>query len=282
MKAKIYSMLAVVAALAFAACEPSEHRYSLENTFDPDAIELSASQTGNNGNGVTLTAVYTGEGGIDGYWDYGVGTTRNSEVTFVYPIEGEATFTYHVYTQYIGEGGLTDLSHVSKSINVTVDEFDQPLPEAYEYLTGEGYLGKTWEFDFDNEIGFWMQSYAVDDPSSWYTGGIWVANANFWSPNNQFYGTMTFSLDGGASLTVVDDDGNSTKGTFSLSSDQSQLTVASGAYILESSYVFGDFSTIPTTFDICELTDDTMILYVGNLDNRNYGWTWIFRPVTED
>jgi hypothetical protein len=65
------------------ACDPIEDRDVLKNSFNPDDIELTVTQTANGtGNGITLKM---NTPGVHGYWDYKLGTKFTDEVSFVSP-----------------------------------------------------------------------------------------------------------------------------------------------------------------------------------------------------
>src|SRR5690606_7672169 len=83
---------------------------------------------------------------------------------------------------------------VVKTIDVTVDVLDQPLPQAYYNLIGSELQGKTWVFDgTGGDEGLW---WFMSDPSNPW--GLWWNAGGTCCPPPDAGGKIVFDLDGGA------------------------------------------------------------------------------------
>jgi len=256
-------------------CSPIEDDTQYENDFTPDNINIECIQSTEGGNGITLKMTTPG---VSGYWDYGIGTKFTDEVSFIYPIPGEATFTFHATIPYSENDKSTVYTFAEKSITCNIENLDQELPSWYYYLVGTELEGKTWVFDgTSGDDGLWWYMSPGNDPASygtawWNAGGTGVAPVDV-------DGKMTFDLDGGANFTYYATKTSEavTGSTWKISSDGSMLTIDGDAKILGNEEPRGSQSG---EYIIISLTDDEMILYV-NTNSGGTGWTWVFKPYTE-
>lgn len=255
--------------LLWTSCEPIEERDSLSNSFDPDNIELEVVQATQGGNKLSIRM---NTPGVTGYWDYILDKKFSDRVEVAFPFTGEHTFTFHVTTPYMADGTPITKEYVEKSVNVTITQLDEPLPEAYYALVGENLEGKTWVFDGgptpDGRL-WWFMS----DPANYL--GVWWNAAGDCCPPADAAGRMTFDLDGGANYTYYSgpDAAAVTGSSFVFNSDYTKLTIAGDANILGSMDGGGNNKV----FEIKQLTADKMILFVPNAAWAT-GWTWIFKP----
>ncbi len=264
--------------LLLASCETQMHTTEFKNSFVPGTVlDFDIEQSANGqGNGFTIKMTTPG---VYGYWDYGVGTKQTDEVSFIYPIPGEATFTYHILNTYSPDGGATVERGFSQSITVTINELDNELDPEYYALTGADLGGKVWKLNGAvGDGGLWWFMSPNDNISTalnpwWNAGGDGVGLGN-----TDLAGTLEFNLDGGANMVKTADDGTVTNGAFALNTGLMKLST-SGTTVLGA---VADAPNPITSFDIVELTEDRLVLYVQNLQTWGRadacGWTWVFVP----
>lgn len=267
---KNITTLVVAGAMVFSACDPIEERDSLKNTFHPDDIELEVIQTADGkGNGLTLKM---NTPGVIGYWDYLIDKKFTDEVNVVFPIPGTHTFTYHVTTPLISGGNPDNREMVSKTIEVTVEELDQPLPEAYYNLIGDELQGKTWVFDGDGgDEGLW---WFMSDPNNPW--GTWWNAGGTCCPPPDVDGKMVFDLEGAANYTYYANEGaEGSVGTFSFNGNFTKLYVGGGQNLLGAG---SNGSGNPNgEYTIVELTPERLVLHT-NSNGAGTGWTWVLVP----
>ncbi len=262
MRSKLYL---AIAALFAVSCSPIVSDEELYNSFDKDNIELSAYQATPGSNEITLKLESTG---ITGYWDYVIDTKYTDEVTVVFPYTGTHTFTYYVTTPYINDGDLSDLEYVSKSIDVEVTQLDVALDDAFYNLVGNDLGGKSWVFDG-----------TAGDGNVWWAmvnGGnyaeVWWNSTNDYVTPGDVDGKMYFDVAGGANYDYYSSaDAAPVRGTFTFNGSFTTLTFGGGVDILGS-------NGGSTTYEIIELTEDSLILFSSYVDVYGTGWIWAFRP----
>jgi hypothetical protein len=268
---KTISLIVGALTVFFAACEPIENRDTLSNSFDPNDIELKVVQSTTGGNGLSIQM---NTPGIAGYWDYVIDKKYSDRVEVVYPIPGTSTFTFHVTTPYIESGDLGNpVYDIKKTVDVTITQLDQPLPEAYYKLVGADLEGKTWVFDGaggDDRL-WWFMS----DPGNW--AGVWWNAGGTCCPPADVAGKMVFDLDGGANFTYyASSTATPVEGSsFSFNADYTKLTIKGNANILGSMEGGGNNKV----FQIKEFTADRLTLFVPDAAWAT-GWTWVFKPAS--
>jgi hypothetical protein len=259
------------AMLLMGACETIEDRDVLSNSFDPNNIELEVVQTANGrGNGLTLKM---NTPGVIGYWDYKIDKKYSDVVNnVVFPISGKHTFSYIVSTPFITGGDPANREVITKTIEVDIQEFDQPLPTAYYDLVGEDLGGKTWVFDGaggDNKEWWFMSDPANPFGLWWNAGGTCCAPADV-------AGKMVFDLAGAANYTYYKDGGSAgNKGTFSFNGDFTKLTIGGGQNLLGASEQ-GSGNTAGV-YTIVELSANRLVLHTDT-NGAGTGWTWVLVP----
>jgi len=257
---KKISLLMSSLALILFACQPDVDELDLKNTTDVAGVELVATASTPGGNEITLQMVTPG---ITGYWDYNLGKALTDKITFIYPIPGTATFTY---TGTLGKEFFT------KTVDIQIDQLDHALDQDWYDLVSENTAaGKTWVFDGgptpDGRL-WWFMSDPNNNP--W---GLWWNAAGDCCPPADAAGKMHFDLDGAANFHYYSSPTASpTAGSFVLDVKNQKLMV-SGANILGSMDGGGNAGV----FNIVELTEDKMVLYVPNAA-WGTGWTWVFIP----
>jgi hypothetical protein len=269
---KIFNKILTIGTLALiGACEPIEDRDVLTNSYDPDNIELIATQTADGtGNGITLKM---NTPGVNGYWDYKLNKGLTNEVSFISPFMGDVTFTYTVSTPYIPNGKLNQRETITKDITVSILVADQPVPQAYKYLVGEDLQTKTWVFDGSGGDGerWWYMSDPADPLGLWWNAGGECC------PPTDATGKMVFDLAGAANYTYFADAAGAgvTGGSFAFSADFGKLTITGPADLLGVNGC-GTHSN-GRIYNIVELTADKLVLSVPNASCGS-GWTWVFVP----
>jgi hypothetical protein len=254
MKTKtIFKLFMAYAVMLLAACEPIVDEATLSNNIaDAESVRLVAVQSGSNGNLIELKMESSG---IIGYWDFNIGRAYTDRVEFIYPIPGTQTFTF---TGTLGGEFFT------KTIDVQIDELDNPLPQDYTSLVSENTVtGKNWIF-------FAAQPWHMSNPANpeeqwWDAWTCCLADAN---------GSMNFNLDGAANYTYFSAPGATPQaGSFALDIPN-QTLVVSGAPILGGQ----DGGRLPGDgiFNIVSLTSNEMILHTAQTVAGDSGWTWKF------
>ncbi len=260
MKSKLY--IAALALLAV-ACSPIESDRELSNSFDKDNIVLQAYQTNSGSNEITLRMESEG---VTGYWDYTIGTKYSDECTFIFPYTGTHTFTYYVTTPYIINGDVGNTEYVSVSIDVEVTTMDTALNDAYYALVGDDLGGKTWVFD-TGAAWYWTMVAGYNCYEMWWNpAGDWVFPSDL-------EGKMYFNVAGGANYDYY---------------SSADAAPVSGNFVFNSSYTTLSFPTAgadilgsnggSTTYEILELTEDTLVLYSSYVSVYGTGWFWSFKP----
>ncbi len=266
---KTISLIFGALTVFFAACEPIENRDVLSNSFDPNDIQLEVVQSTTGGNELSIRM---NTPGIVGYWDYVIDKKYSDRVDVIFPIPGTSTFTFHVTTPYINNGDITDVSYISKSVDVTITQLDHALPEAYYKLVGDNLEGKTWVFDGGPEPDGKLWWY-MSDPGNW--AAMWWNAAGDCCPPSDAAGRMVFDLDGGANFTYYASPTAPavTGSSWAFNADYTKLTIKGDANILGSMDGGGNNKV----FQIKEFTSDRLILFVPDAAWAT-GWTWVFKP----
>lgn len=269
MKIIIKSILAAVI-LFLGACTPSEFRYELENSFSKDDIQLESYQATDGSNAITLRVLTKG---VMGEWNYGIGTSKSNEVSFIVPTTGTVKATFTVYNQYIN-GDLSDIERgISKSIDVVVTKIDNSPGESYDFLVGKDLESKTWVFaGVPKDGGKWFyKSNPKDYSQVWWNMGGTTAGKPL-----DHAGEMTFDLSTGTNKLIYKSGATVKEGTWSFNSDFSSLSTSGEATIL-GAYAQNEAQPI-TTFSIAKLTEDELILHCSMLPSSpKDGWTWVFK-----
>jgi hypothetical protein len=267
---KIFNKILTIGALALiGACEPIEDREILTNSYDPDNIELIATQTADGtGNGITLKM---NTPGVTGYWDYKLNKGLTDEVSFISPFMGNVTFTYTISSPYIPNGNLSQKESITKEITVNIQVADQPVPQAYKDLVGDDLQAKTWVFDGSQGSGkqWWFMSDPANPWGQWWNAGDCCAPPDA-------AGKMVFDLNGSANYTYHATDGSAgTEGTFTFNATYSKLFIGGGLNLLGAGS--SGSGNANGEYTIVELTADKLVLHTGT-NGAGTGWTWVFVP----
>lgn len=241
------------------SCDSIVDEKFLENNTTIEGVELVATQNAAKGNRIVLSM---NTPGVTGYWNYNLGKALTNKVEIVYPIPGKSTFTF------IGTLGA---EFFQKTIDVQVNVLDTPLDQDwYDLVSKNTSAGKTWVFDGGPQPDgrLWWYMSAPENPMA-----VWWNAAGDCCPPTDAAGKMKFDLDGAANFTYYSGPGTSpVAGTFVLDVANKKLQII-GTNILGSMQGGGNSGT----FNIVELTEDRMVLFVPNAAWAT-GWTWVFRP----
>lgn len=263
-KYKVINLILAAVLVLAASCAPIEDRESLENTFDPDKIELSVIQSPAGSNYFTLKM---NTPGVTGWWDYTIGKAYGDEAKVLFPITGKQTFKYYVSSPYIKDGDMTKTELISKSIEVDITQLDpkHPVPKQWGYLVGDG--SKTWVFDKADINRWWYMTDA--DP-----GAFW------WQPDpgpSDETGRMVFSLIGSPSFTYYKSPTAEPVGNTSwfFNADFSELRLVGDANILGVEGG-GEHTSGGKEYRVLELTENRLVLFNTPVV-WSPGWVWVFK-----
>ena len=103
--------------------------------------------------------------------------------------------------------------------------------------------------------------------------GAWW-NAGICCPPGDANGKMHFDLNGAANYNHYETlSATPTKGSF-------VLDVANKKLIIEKSKMLGsEAGNANGVYEIVELTEDRMVLYLSNCESQGTGWTFVFKPM---
>ena len=259
-------LLGVVGALFIASCSPIEDRDSLENTFDPNKIDLSVVQSPAGSNYFTLKM---NTPGVTGYWDYTIGKTFGEEAQVLFPITGKKTFKYVVSSPYIKDGDLKKTELITKTIDVNVTQLDpnHPVPKQWGYLVGSG--SKTWVFD-KSDINRWWYMTDADPAAFWWQPDPGPSDEN---------GKMVFTLSDAPYFSYYKTQtGTPVENTYwYVNTDWTELRLVGDANILGVEGG-GEHESGGKNYRILELSENRLVLFNTPVV-WSPGWVWVFKPL---
>lgn len=235
MKKIIYSLLTCLTLLfALQACSPDDYSLGKKDVTAEDLVEgiaFTITHDPSNPNIIYLESLMP-----DNYqvmWNHPQGRSQGKKITLKFPFAG----TYQVQMGVETRGGVVYGDYV----DFTIDDFcaDFVSDPLWETLTGGVGHSKTWYLDLDeNEICRYfvgpLYFYGTADNwntvtlgqtvegDSWSWGADWAGQKSwlFGATGAIDFGSMTFSLEGGANVTVVDNAHNRVmNGTFQMDTD---------------------------------------------------------------
>lgn len=249
--------LLAVTGFVLGACTPDspelpQMTLSAEDLVMGEAYTIT--QDADDPNTIYLTSLVKG---VTPLWEYPGGRSQKPEVKLQIAFKGQYTFKFGVLTP----GGYVYAEPFV--LDLTTDNFAYVEDELWTCLSGGRGNSKTWVLDLDAEgnttyfkgpkwffaNGYtWdalhkadgscyldMSDYAaagyaeciapyiVDGASAWYWAADWAGNS--WMCGAADYGTITFDLIDGANCTVVDANGNETKGSYLLDLNTHEITL---------------------------------------------------------
>lgn len=142
---KIYSLFALMGALAFTGCEPTEDDYNNNISFmTADQIKATITVEQQNGRNVNKVKVVANNG-VPIQITNGVNTAYSSYAELL--LFNEGVNTVYVLAQN------PDGSVLTKEYEVNVEQMYYEVPEQYAILTGG--TSKTWTWDTEVNGGAW-------------------------------------------------------------------------------------------------------------------------------
>ncbi len=203
MKTKLI-YLYIVIMLIFASCSPDE--YQLGDLLPKDALRYRIYQNPEDSNMVILESQTPN---VTPYWVHPQGYSTRVKDTLVFPFPGRYAFVYGV----LSPGGLVQAD--TFYLTITTTNLMYVNDTLWIYLTGGPGNEKIWLLDIDengvskffNGPCYWMGSdngwhyeCLTEGGNCWYWEASYAGNE--WMGEKGDHGTMTFSLKGGAFVTV--------------------------------------------------------------------------------
>lgn len=201
---------AVVAAatLLFTACQPDE--FELGDLLMKEELKYSITQDASDPNAIVLQAQNPGH---QPFWVTPMGRSTLAQDTVRIPFEGEYSFIYGIVTK----GGVVQAD--TFKLKLTTNNLNYVNDPLWTLLTGGVGEEKTWYLDLNAEgesryFAGPLYFYGTDDSwltvtdgetlpegsDSWNWQADWAGNQ--WMMDAADFGSMTFSLKAGASITV--------------------------------------------------------------------------------
>lgn len=268
---KVY--IVFLSILLLCSCDPLVDDKAPGRIVSENELILDVHNTTEGGNEIEMT---NNTPGVGSYWNYITGVAAKKTAKVSLPFMGEQTITFT---------GFCDGGTITATRKVVINKIDHPVSKEWSLFAGSDITGKTWVWNFEGYedivygTGGWLTEFA---PSWDVCDKEDLEDAD---------GELVFDLNGGPNLTKKDAQGNIIeKGTFAF--DMSvikqnpdngsqwsigQLTI-SGVSVL-SGHAFYDESDIITTFEILELTENTMVLCWNPADAEEWSDAtfWCFR-----
>lgn len=255
------------------ACDPVVDDKEMGGIVSEQNLILQVYATTEGGNEIVMI---NSTPGVGSYWDHITGISTASKDTVSLPFMGEQTIKFT---------GFCDGGRITTTRTVNINKIDHPVAEEWNLFAGSNISGKTWVWNFEG------YDNAVYGTSGWLT-----EFAPSWDvkPREELEEAdceLVFDLDGGPHLTKKDSNGNVLeKGSFSFDmsvvkknpDNGEQWSIGqlklSGVSVL-SGHAFYDDSEVITTFEILELTENTLVLCWNPADAE--AWSdatfWCFR-----
>ncbi|HKO77540.1 MAG TPA: hypothetical protein VJU52_09995 [Flavobacterium sp.] len=268
MKRKLYILVAAIALGSIFSCEPIEDRDSLPGvSLTPETLKFSVVQNPQKNNEVKLTNL---DPTVIPYWSYSdskgeIGHFNTNEQTVFFPFAGNYTVNFTAFTP----GGAV----YANPVNIKVDQNDSSFfsdPKWAKLTNGEA--GKTWVLDMSDPIAWAALNFAGPAP---YSGDWWWIPGSYqsWSMENKNWGEMTFDLNGGYNVKVVQTALNSmdqtTKtGVFTYDIAKDAMIFSGGPELLYGGDYYPDVSNW-TTIKVIEINDTQMRLSVVRDQSRS-------------
>ena len=220
---KLYIAWLIITAGLFASCSPNSFELEGKDVTVDDLVEgiaFSITHDKDNPNIVHLKSLMPSSYQV--CWQHPQGRSQEREVTLQMPFEGKYEVTFGVQTR----GGLVYGNPASFQIDGFCADFVND--DLWTYLTGGVNNEKVWVFD-NGSYGYAAGELTYADPSTTVEWNNWSAN---WDPevghtgdNDIWQSTMTFSLKGGANVSIYNSSSKATtSGTFMLNTSNHTIT----------------------------------------------------------
>lgn len=269
---QIYTFIAAVTMiLSFIGCTPDSYSLGDSGIKAEDLQEglaFTVTQDASNSNIVYLKSLLDGYNAVWTHTGIGLGHSTGSEVELDVAFAGVYPIVFGVETK----GGTI----YSDTTYVTIDKFcaDFVSGDEWNYLAGGAGKSKTWIPDNGN-YGCKQGFYTCFDPlatidvmthdegkNNWYALGY-----TWWEPGNSEVGVtdedlaqeMTFSLEGSATISVKDANGNITTGSYVFSPDKHSLD-ADGVEFAHGAWANGKSKSFSSDFYIFHLSENQLMI----------------------
>lgn len=235
----IKNYLLVLVAVMFGALACQDELPELEELISKSSLDYEITQNPNDPNMIILESRTPD---VIPLWTTPMGRSTRVKDTVRLAFAGNYKFVYSVS----GQGGIVSADTVDLEITTNnLSYVDDPL---WENLTGGVGESKTWLLDinangvskyfngpmyFSGDVWRWGGTCSVDDDRCWIWDPVWVGNE--WIAGANDYGTMTFSLEGSAVVTVnhMNSPGRGDEvGTYFLDADNKTLSMSDAAPLM--------------------------------------------------
>lgn len=264
----LYSLLAAAVLIFAAACSPDDYDMGPTGPKPILGTDFTVMQDASNPNLVHLTNLKTGYSAFWVHSGVGTGSSKGDAVDLQIAFPG----SYKIVYGYDTNGGINYSDTVTVDITTMCADF--VTGEAWTNLAGGAGRSKTWVPDNGN-YGMKQGFYSCFDPTATIADmthdegkNNWYANGKtWWEPSNSDIGntdadlaqTMTFSLQGSASVTVTDANGNSTTGTFAYDPTSGSLS-ANGVEFAHGAWANGKSRSFSTDFIVFQLDENQLMI----------------------
>lgn len=255
------------------ACQPLRIDRPMGGIVSEEDLQLEVRTSTPGGNEIIMT---NNTPGVGSYWNYVIGVSTAKTAKAVLPFLGEQTITFT---------GFCDGGRVTTERKVEITQIDHEVDKEWGYFAGTEISGKHWVWNFEENDGM-----------VYGTGGWLTEHFPSWdvTPKEELAEAdceLVFDLNGGANMSKIDASGKVLeKGTFSFDMSVKKKNPDDGSIwsigqlkllgvSVMSGHYYWDEELIVSTFEILELTEDTMILCWAAPDTGAWdeGTFWCFR-----
>jgi len=274
-KSIIFSLLA---AAAFAACDPIEDRDSIGGAISVDELNVTATPIVVNGKNSNKVVLVNHGKTYNHRWNYGIGISQKETDTVTMVLTGTQNIKFIV----LNANGTQTI----KELPVDIQELSYPVPPQWAYLCGSG--GKNWVWDNDAASCFGNGGWKGCNAPCWWA--LKVGEMDAQAAGEGEGASMTFSIDG-ATLTKHYTNGTEdAEGTFSFDMTQKYNDDAGNVWadgVLKTAGVqvlcgisINEGKILVNKYDILKLDESNMTLsYHASTVTGSWGeaWFWLFK-----
>lgn len=307
MKKYIYLCVPILMFFLFVGCSPEENSMGSAEVSKSDlqeGIAFSVTPDSLNPNLIHLKNL---KSQYNAYWihpDVGTGHSKGNDVDLKIAFAGVYSLVYGLDTS----AGMI----YSDTVKIIIKNFcaDFVSGDNWTWLAGGASGTKTWVPD-NGKVGMKQGFYSCFAPQATYgdmthDDGLnnWYAkNYTWWEPSNADVGntdgdlaqSMTFSLKGGAYLTVVDQNGKESSGSFAFTPDSHTLS-AIGVEFPHGAWANGKAKSFSSDFYVFHLSENQLMIanlrdkalsgedpcwYVWNFVSKDYKDNYKGETITE-
>ncbi|MDD5862044.1 MAG: hypothetical protein PUD15_05715 [Prevotella sp.] len=267
----IFSLFAALMVLLVAGCTPDDGSMGSSSLTSADLQEGTAFTIEADASNPNLIHLTNKLSDYDAFWSHpGVGTghSTGNNVDLKIAFQGKYPVVFGVRTPQ----GMIYSDTTWVDINTFCADFVNG--DDWTYLAGGAGNSKTWVPD-NGKYGMKQGFYSCFDPTAVYSDmkadegkNNWYASGKtWWEASNADVGitdadlaqTMTFSLQGAAKLTVKDQNGNTTTGTFAFDPDSHSLS-ANGVEFAHGAWANGKSKSFSSNFYVFHLSENQLMI----------------------